>query len=204
MPLHFFSKCISSRQPSGANTPRKSWQRQALAPTFQGASREVKIDNHNSFESYSIFPPPELTKRTRMTRAIFKAVWFLGGGRWGILNATVLSHCKVVTSFFTEPVLIFLYFQLDLELGKIGSWHFISCFVTFMEGWITGVPYFTIFSDIIFATWFYLSRKNHASSESTCYNRCIWRNNTGSFNTSLFGWVVPLLFRPCELQAVGL
>ena len=23
-----------------------------------------------------------------------------------------------------------------------------------MEGWITGVPYFTIFSDIIFATWF--------------------------------------------------
>lgn len=156
------------------------------------------------FESNSIFPPPELTSRTRMTRAIFKAVWFLGGGRWGILNATVLSHCKVVTSFFTEPVLIFLYFQLDLELGKIGSWHFISCFVTFMEGWITGVPYFTIFSDIIFATWFYLSRKNHASSESTCYNRCIWRNNTGSFNTSLFGWVVPLLFRPCELQAVGL
>lgn len=156
------------------------------------------------FESNSIFPPPELTSRTRMTRAIFKAVWFLGGGRWGILNATVLSHCKVVTSFFTEPVLIFLYFQLDLELGKIGSWHFISSFVTFMEGWITGVPYFTIFSDIIFATWFYLSRKNHASSESTCYNRCIWRNNTGSFNTSLFGWVVPLLFRPCELQAVGL
>ena len=156
------------------------------------------------FESNSIFPPPELTSRTRMTRAIFKAVWFLVGGRWGILNATVLSHCKVVTSFFTEPVLIFLYFQLDLELGKIGSWHFISCFVTFMEGWITGVPYFTIFSDIIFATWFYLSRKNHASSESTCYNRCIWRNNTGSFNTSLFGWVVPLLFRPCELQAVGL
>ena len=71
--------------------------------------------------SNSIFPPPELTKRTRMTRAIFKAVWFLGGGRWGILNATVLSHCKVVTSFFTEPVLIFLYFQLDLELCKIGS-----------------------------------------------------------------------------------
>lgn len=156
------------------------------------------------FESNSIFPPPELTSRTRMTRAIFKAVWFLGGGRWGILNATVLSHCKVVTSFFTEPVLIFLYFQLDLELGKIGSWHFISCFVTFMEGWITGVPYFTIFSDIIFATWFYLSRKNHASSESNCYNRYIWRNNTGSFNTSLFGRVVPLLFRPCELQAVGL
>lgn len=156
------------------------------------------------FESNSIFPPPELTSRTRMTRAIFKAVWFLGGGRWGILNATVLSHCKVVTSFFTEPVLIFLCFQLDLELGKIGSWHFISSFVTFMEGWITEVPYFTIFSDIIFATWFYLSRKNHASSESTCYNRCIWRNNTGSFNTSLFGWVVPLLFRPCELQAVGL
>ena len=156
------------------------------------------------FESNSIFPPPELTSRTRMTRAIFKAVWFLGGGRWGILNATVLSHCKVVTSFFTEPVLIFLYFQLDLELGKIGSWHFISSFVTFMERWITGVPYFTIFSDIIFATWFYLSRKNHASSESTCYNRCIWRNNTGSFNTSLFGRVVPLLFRPCELQAVDL
>ena len=156
------------------------------------------------FESNSIFPPPELTSRTRMTRAIFKAVWFLGGGRWGILNATVLSHCKGVTSFFTEPVLIFLCFQLDLELGKIGSWHFISSFVTFMEGWITEVPYFTIFSDIIFATWFYLSRKNHASSESTCYNRCIWRNNTGSFNTSLFGWVVPLLFRPCELQAVGL
>lgn len=81
------------------------------------------------FESNSIFPPPELTSRTRMTRAIFKAVWFLGGGRWGILNATVLSHCKVVTSFFTEPVLIFLCFQLDLELGKIGSWHFISSFV---------------------------------------------------------------------------
>ena len=156
------------------------------------------------FESNSIFPPPELTSCTRMTRDIFKAVWFLGGGRWGILNATVLSHCKVVTSFFTEPVLIFLCFQLDLELGKIGSWHFISSFVTFMEGWITEVPYFTIFSDIIFATWFYLSRKNHASSESTCYNRCIWRNNTGSFNTSLFGRVVPLLFRPCELQAVDL
>ena len=156
------------------------------------------------FESNSISPPPELTSRTRMTRAIFKAVWFLGGGRWGILNATVLSHCKVVTSFFTKPLLIVLRFQLDLELCKIGSWHFISSFVTFMEGWITGVPYFTIFSDIIFATWFYLSRKNHASSESTCYNRYIWRNNTWSFNTSLFGWVVPPLFRPCELQAVGL
>ena len=156
------------------------------------------------FESNSIFPPPELTSRTKMTRAIFKAVWFLGGGKWGILNASLLSLQSSHTSFFTEPVLIFLRFQLDLELGKIGSWHFISSFVTFMEGWITGVPYFTIFSDIIFATWFYLSRKNHASSESTCYNRGIWRNNTRSFPTSLFGWVVPLLFRPCELQAVGL
>lgn len=156
------------------------------------------------FESNSIFPPPELTSRTKMTRAIFKAVWFLGGGKWGILNASLLSLQSSHTSFFTEPVLIFLRFQLDLELGKIGSWHFISSFVTFMEGWITGVPYFTIFSDIIFATWFYLSRKNHASSESTCYNRGIWRNNTRSFTTSLFGWVVPLLFRPCELQAVGL
>ena len=156
------------------------------------------------FESNSIFPPPELTSRTKMTRAIFKAVWFLGGGKWGILNASLLSLQSIHTSFFTEPVLIFLRFQLDLELGKIGSWHFISSFVTFMEGWITGVPYFTIFSDIIFATWFYLSRKNHASSESTCYNIGIWRNNTRSFPTSLFGWVVPLLFRPCELQAVGL
>lgn len=123
------------------------------------------------FESNSIFPPQELTSCTRMTRAIFKSVWFLGRGRWGILNATVFSHCKVVTSFFTKPLLIFVHFQLDLDLCKIGSWHFISSFVTFMEGWITGVAYFTIFSDIIFATWFYLSRKNHASSESTCYHR---------------------------------
>lgn len=106
------------------------------------------------FESNSVSPPPELTSRIRMTRAIFKAVWFLGGGRWGILNVTVLSHCKVVTSFFTKPLLIVLCVQLDLELCKIGSWHFISSFVTFMEGCITGVPCFTIFSDIIFATWF--------------------------------------------------
>lgn len=28
-----------------------------------------------------------------------------------------------------------------------------------MEGWITGVAYFTIFSDIMFATWFYLSKR---------------------------------------------
>lgn len=56
-----------------------------------------------------------------MTRAIFKAVWFLGGGKWGILNASLLSLQSSHTSFFTEPVLIFLRFQLDLELGKIGS-----------------------------------------------------------------------------------
>lgn len=61
VPLNSFSKCLSGRHPSPRNTPNKQKQWHMFAPVLQEASRQVKMNYHNSLRIRSILFPEALT-----------------------------------------------------------------------------------------------------------------------------------------------